>query len=172
MSIQSLQDSVAGVIKANIAFAEPAVFLMGFAEGVPVLSLLVPSSALFLGIGVAHAAAGGTFWVLCVSAAVGAMLSDCLVYLLARTYKADILGLPLFARNPEWWPRGHALIERWGVLGVAGGKFLGFLRPFVPAVAGVLEMPLWQFLPASAISSLLWAGTFLGAGHGARWIVA
>ncbi len=171
MSAAGFKDRIITLTQDHIGFAEPIVFAMGFAEGVPVLSLLVPSTPMFLGIGTLHAAAGGQFWSLCLAAAVGAWASDIAVYLIARRYKLGVLKWRIFKRNPHWWPQGHALFQRWGVLAVVAGKFLGVLRPFIPAAAGVAGMPLWQFLPASLIASIAWAGLFLGAGHGAMWLM-
>lgn len=159
-----------GFIREHMGLAAPAVFAMGFAEGVPLISLLVPSTPLFLGIGAAHAAAGGQFWELCIAGAVGATLSDLLVYMIGRTYKDEAQRIWPFSRYQGWLPKGQALIERWGLLAVAGGKFTGFLRPFIPAVAGMLRMPLWQFMPASIISSFAWAGVFLAPGYGVKWL--
>ena len=158
------------LVRDNLALAEPAVFFMGFAEGVPVLSLLVPSTPLFLGIGAAHAAAGGQFWQLWLAASAGAVLSDLLVYGLGRVFKQDATRIWPLSRRQDWLPKGQALFDRWGVFAVAGGKFTGFLRPFIPAVAGVLQMPLWLFVPASIVSSLAWAGAFLAPGYGIKWL--
>ncbi len=170
MDVQLAKDAVIGFVRENLALAAPAVFAMGFAEGIPLLSLLVPSTPLFLGIGAAHAAAGGQFWHLWIAASVGAVISDCIVYAVGRIFKADAHRIWPFSRYEGWLPKGHALIERWGVLAVAGGKFTGFLRPFIPAVAGILEMPLWQFVPASIVSSLAWAGVFLAPGYGIKFL--
>ena len=52
------------------------------------------------------------------------------------------------------------------MLSIIGGKFVGALRPFLPLVAGMLDMPWALFLGASAVSSLIWAATFLAPGYG------
>lgn len=171
MTLASLKDSLVALVRENMALAEPAVFFMGFAEGIPGLSLLVPSTALFLGIGAVHAAAGGQFWHLWLAASLGAIMSDLIVYAIGRRYRNEAVNVWPLSRHPDWWPKGHALFARWGILAVAGGKFTGFMRPFVPAVAGMLEMPLWQFVPASIVSSLLWAGAFLTPGYGIKWLI-
>lgn len=172
MSLEGLKAAVGDLVRRNIGLAEPLVFAMGFAEGIPGLSLLVPSTALFLVIGGIHGSAGGTFLPMWLAASLGAVLGDVLVYGLARRYKAEVARLPVFNRYPGWLSQGRLLLERWGVLAVVGGKFLGFMRPFVPAVAGVLEMPLWLFLPASIVSSFAWAGVFLAPGYGVVWLFA
>ena len=168
MDFEHAKAAVIDIVRENMALAAPTVFFMGFAEGIPLLSLLVPSTPLFLGIGAAHAAAGGQFWPLWIGASVGAIISDCLVYTMGRIFKGDAHRIWPFSRYDGWLPKGHALFERWGILAVAGGKFTGFLRPFIPAVAGILEMPLWKFVPASIISSFAWAGVFLAPGYGIK----
>lgn len=170
MSFADIKQAIVGFVQANMAAAEPVVFAMGFAEGIPGLSLLVPSSALFLGIGALHSAAGGAFWTMWLAASVGAFIGDVVVYGLARRFERDVQDLPLFRRRSGWLEQGRRLFDRWGVLAVVIGKFTGFLRPFMPAVAGIVRMPLVYFLPASAVSSLAWAGVFLSPGYGFNWL--
>ena len=168
MTFEQAKDAVIGFVRENMALAEPAVFFMGFAEGIPGLSLLVPSTPLFLGIGSAHAAAGGQFWRLWLAASAGAIISDVVVYALGRIFKHDVPKVWPFSRYADALPKSQVLFERWGVLAVAGSKFSGFLRPFIPAIAGMLQMPLWRFIPASVVSSFAWAGAFLAPGYGIK----
>jgi membrane protein DedA with SNARE-associated domain len=142
------------------------VFLLGFGEGIAVISLFVPSTALFLAIGSAHSAAGGTFWPIWLCGTGGAVLGDILSYGLGWYFKNDVGKVWPISKHPDLLPKGQALIERWGMLSVIGGKFIGGLRPFIPVVAGSLGMPATLFALASIVSSLLWAGTFLAPGYG------
>ncbi len=171
MSIEATKDALIAFVREHNAYAEPLVFLMGFAEGIPGLSLLVPSTPLFLGIGAAHSAAGGSFWHLWLAASIGAVSSDCLVYALGHWMKTDVARLRFMARYPNALERSHDLFARWGILAIIGGKFTGFLRPFIPVAAGISEMRFAVFLPSSIISSLAWAGAFLGPGYGIRWLI-
>lgn len=172
MSFEGFKTAMIELVREHIRLAEPLVFIMGFAEGIPGLSFLVPSTALFLAIGGIHSAAGGTFVPMWIAASVGAILGDLVVYWLARLYKDEVARLPVFNRYPGWLTQGRLLFAKWGVLTIVVGKFLGFMRPFVPAVAGVLEMPLWQFVPASVLSSFAWAGIFLAPGYGIIWLAS
>lgn len=171
MSFEALWGSAVGLAKANIAYAEPLVFMLGFAESIPALSLFVPSSALFLAIGTAHASAGGSFWELWLAAAVGAVAGDCVTYALGRLLRDDVERLSYFSVRPQALATGHAIFERWGPLAVLGGKFTGFARPFIPIVAGIVAMPFPLFLGASALSSLAWAGAFLAPGYGLKLFI-
>lgn len=171
MTIEALWDGTVALVKANVAYAEPLVFCLGLAEGIPGLSLLVPSSALFLAIGTAHAATGGAFWHLWLAAAVGALVGDCITYSLGRYLRHDVERLSYFMVHPNALAAGHAVFERWGPIAVLVGKFTGFARPFVPIVAGIVTMPVPLFLGASALSSLAWAGAFLAPGYGLKLLI-
>lgn len=171
-TIKGYIDALLAFVKANDAYAEPLVFLLGFAESIPIVAFFAPSTALLIGIGAAHGAAGEAFWHLWLAAALGAFLGDCFVYTLGRVFEDRILHWSVMARHPQWWKMGHDFFERWGMLGILAGKFLGPLRSALPLIAGVVEMPLWKFLPASLVSALIWAGVFLAPGvFGLGWLV-
>ena len=64
----------------------------------------------------------------------------------------------------------HRFFERWGVLGVFGGRFLGPLRATIPLVAGMGGMPMLRFQIANVTSALLWAAGLLFPGaFGVAW---
>ena len=171
MALEAAWTATIDLVKANQAMAEPLVFLLGLAEGIPGLSLLVPSSALFLAIGTAHGAVGGQFWHLWLAAATGAVIGDCLTYSLGRFLRHDVQRLRYFMLHPKALASGHAAFERWGPLAVLVGKFTGFARPFIPIVAGMVTMRVSFFVAASAVSSLAWAGAFLAPGYGLRLLI-
>ena len=158
-------------IRDNMALAEPVVFLLGFCESIAFVSLLVPSSALFFGIGGMHAAAGGQLWTTCLAGGAGAFLGDIVSYLAGRYFKNEIGGMWPFSSRPEWYAGALGMFKKWGFFSILGGKFLGFARPFLPVVAGASHMAWPSFLLASALSSLAWAGVFLAPGYGLTWLV-
>lgn len=157
-------------LKANIAYAEPLVFVLALAEGIPGLSFLVPSTALFLVIGGLHSAAGGELWHIAAAATVGALVGDVLAYSAGYYLRNDLGKLKYFAVHPTAIEQGHKIFENWGVFAVFFGKFLGFARPFIPVVAGIVTMPVPMFIIASTVSSAAWATAFLGPGYGLKFI--
>jgi membrane protein DedA with SNARE-associated domain len=159
-------DAVHAFIRDNPLFTELIVFLLGFGEGVVLVSLFVPSTILFLAIGGMHSAAGGEFWPLWLSGAAGACFGDCVSYALGRYFKRDAHSVWPMGKHPVLLRNGRALFQRWGAISIIGGKFLGGVRPFIALVAGTFDMPWALFLGASAISSLMWAGVFLSPGYG------
>ncbi len=161
-----LKDAAVALVSGHIALAEPVVFLLGFAESIAFLSLLVPSSVLFLAIGAIHSAAGGMFWPVWLAATAGAFLGDIFSYAAGRRFGGEAASAWPFAQRPKLYRLTHTFVSRWGVVGILGGKFFGMMRPFLPIMAGAMRMSWPMFLIASAVSSLLWAGAFLAPGYG------
>ncbi len=167
----SIWERVIGFVAENMSLIEPLVFALGFAESIVLVSLFVPSTILFLAIGGLHQAAGGEFVSIWLAGAGGAFLGDILSYALGRYFRADIAGIWPFSRKPQWFVMARGFFQNWGAPGIIVSKFLGMMRPFVPVVAGATHMRWLPFLLASAVSCLVWAGAFLGPGHGLAWFV-
>ena len=121
-------EAALALFKANIEFAAPICFLLGFAESIALVSLFVPSTVLFLGIGGAYSASGGTFLPIWLAGAVGACAGDCISYAVGRYFKDDVDRIWPFTKMPGLIPKGRTAFERWGVLSILGGKFVGGLH--------------------------------------------
>lgn len=172
MSFTDIFHQIVEHVRANRDLAEPIVFFVGMAESIPVLSFFVPSSLLLVGIGAAHASAGAPFSHIWFAGALGATAGDCLAYMIGRIFEHRIQHVWPLSRHPEWWAKGHAFFERWGVMGVAAGKFMGPVRSAVAIIAGILEMPFRYFFIASLLSSMLWAALWLAPGAiGLEWVL-
>jgi membrane protein DedA with SNARE-associated domain len=89
---------------------------------------------------------------------------DWVSYWLGYKFKEPIGRVWPLARYPDLLPRGHAFMERWGVLSIFIGRFFGPLRAAVPLVAGILEMPYWTFQIANFISVFVWVWSLLAIG--------
>ncbi len=153
-------------VRDHVVWTPAIVFVLGFAESIAFVSLFVPSTILFLAIGGLHSAAGGEFVPVWIAGATGAAIGDIISYLAGRTFKADAERIWPFSRMPGLLPKARAMFERWGFWSIIGGKFIGGLRPFVPVVAGMMDMPWLLFVAGSVLSSVIWAGVFLAPGYG------
>lgn len=170
-SFMQLWDSALVFIGEHTQFTALLVFVLGFCESIALVSLFVPSTVLFLGIGAVHSAAGGEFWPVWLAGSAGAAIGDCVSFAFGRYFREDVGKVWPISNYPDLIPRGQTLFERWGILSIVGGKFIGGLRPFVPVVAGMLSMPVGLFLLGSGVSSLIWAGFFLAPGYGMTFLM-
>ncbi|MDX2258510.1 MAG: DedA family protein [Hyphomicrobiaceae bacterium] len=164
--IDGIMASALDLVRKHIAYAEPIVFALGFAESTLILSMFVPSSALFLAIGGVHSAAGGSFVTVWLAASIGAFLGDIVTYAIGRAFGRDIGDMWPLKNHPEWYVAARGFVDRYGASSLILGKFTGAIRAFVPLVAATMHMRWQVFLPASFVSCLLWAGVFLAPGYG------
>jgi membrane protein DedA with SNARE-associated domain len=121
-------------VRAHHGWAAPVTFAL---ESIALFSLLIPGWAALVGIGVLVAASDIPFWPVWIAGAVGAALGDWVSYWLGYKFKEPIGPVWPLARYPDLLPRGHAFMERWGVLSIFIGRFFGPLRAAVPLVAGI-----------------------------------
>jgi membrane protein DedA with SNARE-associated domain len=152
------------LVRTNATYILPMVGLIGFIKSLPIIAVFLPSTVLFVGIGSIYAASGGTFGPLWLAVAIGATLGDLLCYLTGRFAGEGAGNVWPVSKYPDAIPKGKAIFAKYGILSVLGAKFVWGLRPFIPIVAGIYTMPVWLFLPATTLSSMIWAGIGIGAG--------
>ena len=146
--------TAAGAVIALIAFCD-ALILVGIV--VPALPLMIAAGVL-VGLGLVN----GPYAVIC--AALGALAGDALSFWIGHRWGPQLRGRWPFARYPQWLDRGEAMFRRNAVKSIVIARFVGAVRPFVPAIAGMLHMPLRRYLPVSIAACLVWAVLFLAPG--------
>ena len=152
---------VVDFVRDHQAWAAPIVFVLAFGESLAFLSLFIPAWGALVAIGAMIGMSEVSFWPVWLAAAAGAFFGDWLSYWFGYTFKERIGQLWPLSRYPEMLPRAEAFVRKWGVPGIFIGRFSGPLRASVPLVAGIFEMPYWQFQIANALSALLWAAVLL-----------
>lgn len=152
-----------------------AIFLVSLTESLAVAGLVVPGVFLLFAISALAAGAGVSLTEAIAWAFAGAVIGDLLSFALGRWFHQDIRRIPLFQRNPQWIDRGERFFRRYGWLSVVLGRFIGPIRPIIPMIAGMFDMPAWRFVAINVLSALAWAPAYLipgyTAGHAAHWEV-
>src|SRR5690606_5843651 len=117
-----------------------AIFLIAFADAVVVLGAAVPALPLLFGIGVLVGLGeiSGPYAV--ASAALGALAGDGISYWVGRRLGPGLRGIWPFTRYPQLLARGETLFRRNAVKSILVARYVGPVRPFVPAIAGIARM--------------------------------
>ncbi len=157
-------DNTVAWISAHPVAAGLVIFLIAFCDALAVVGIVVPALPLLFAVGtlIGLGHLEGSYALLC--AAVGAFAGDALSYWIGHRWGPQMRELWLFRRYPQLLDRGETLFRRHGSKGIVIARFVGAVRPFVPAVAGMLHMPLKRYVPASALAALGWAVLFLAPG--------
>jgi membrane protein DedA with SNARE-associated domain len=161
VSFETYVQEVIEFVRLHQHWAAPIVFALAFGESLAFISLLLPAWAALVGIGAVIGATGIAFVPIWIAGALGAALGDWVSYWLGFKFKAPIAHIWPLSRHPDLLPRGHAFVERWGIAAIFIGRFFGPLRASVPLIAGILEMPYWQFQFANFTSAFVWAWVLL-----------
>ena len=138
-----------------------AVFIVALMESLVVLGLLIPGAALLFGAG-ALMATGALpilpilFWTIA-----GAIVGDTISFLLGHHYHQRLRVIWPFRRYPRLVNRGVDFFVRHGGKSVFMARFIGPLRPIVPAIAGMMNMTTARFLLVDVIASILWAPVYI-----------
>ncbi len=149
------------------------IFIIAFSESFAFVGLFVPGAVFAVTAGFLAARGLFDFQALALAGAAGAILADLASYYLARIYGSRITGGKLYIKYQPYLERGNRFIEKHGGKSVFLGRFVGFIRPVVPFLAGLLSMNPLKFAIYAAVSGILWAYTYIGAGYlfGESWKV-
>lgn len=158
-------------VQDNRRLVEVVLFLLAMGESIVLVSFFIPASLLFLAIGGLHAAAGGEIVPLIIAGTLGAFLGDFVSYYIGWRYRDGLQRRWPFNAHPEWLGNANRFFDKWGIAGVVVAKFIGPMRPLVPTISGAVAMPPRAFVPASAVSSLVWSIVFLAPTfYGVDWL--
>lgn len=148
-------------IAANSAFAGLILFLIAFSESLAIVGLFMPGAVLMFGAGALMGTGHIDFWSGAAWAVAGAIVGDGVSFLLGRYFGGRLGSVWPFRSRPHLLPRATGFFRRHGGKSVLLGRFVGPMRPIIPAVAGMLEMPAGRFFAANIFSALLWAPAYL-----------
>src|SRR5690606_9750931 len=114
-----------------------AIFTIAFCDAVIVLGAVVPALPLLFAIGVLIGLGeiSGPYAVLC--AALGALAGDGLSYWVGHRWGPGLRSVWPFRKYPQLLERGELLFRRNAVKSIFIARYVGPVRPFVPAIAGM-----------------------------------
>lgn len=152
----SFVTSIIEFISAHPGLAYAAVFLLALSEAIPVIGVIVPGSAIIIGISALVPTGAVTVWPLLITAITGAIAGDGISYWFGRQYHQAILSRWPLNRQPGLLAKGERFIELHGGKSIFLSRFTP-ARAFVPLIAGILHMPVRRFYIANIVSAFVWA---------------
>ena len=138
-----------------------AVFFIALMESLVVLGLLIPGAALLFGAGALMATGTLPIMPIMLSASAGAIIGDFISFLVGHHYQQRLRVIWPFVRYPRLVNRGVDFFVKHGGKSVFMARFIGPIRPIVPAIAGMMTMSITRFLVVDLVASLLWSPVYL-----------
>ena len=148
-------------IQANPYWAGLFVLVVSALESFLVVGLFVPGTVVMFGIGAMIAAGSMELLPTLLWATVGAVLGDGTSYLIGRYYHQRLRVIWPFRNYPEMMGRGIEFFHKHGGKSIVLARFVGPVRPLVPAIAGMLNMPADRFFVVNVLSAFIWAPAYI-----------
>ncbi len=134
-------------------------------ESAPLIGLMLPG--IFITISLGALTASGVLpleetWLF---ASLGAMLGDSLGYWTGRLGSKELHYHLHKTRFMEKRSKASDYLQHYGAAGIAVGRFVWFVHPVVPPLAGISGISPQRFYLYDLPACLLWVALYLGLGH-------
>lgn len=137
------------------------VFLIAFSESLLIVGLIVPGTLLMFGVGTLVGAGALDFWNTIIIAFFGAIAGDAVSFLIGKHYHDRVVKVWPFNKHPDYMEKGENFFKKHGGISILIGRFVGPVRPIIPAVAGMMGMSQSYFLFVNILSAAGWAPFYL-----------
>jgi membrane protein DedA with SNARE-associated domain len=140
-------------------------FLIAFAESLAVIGTIIPGSLTMTAIGILAGSGVMRFDFTLCFATLGAFVGDSASYTLGYVYRNSLSLIWPFKRYPNLLNYGKDYFNRHGKKSVLIGRFIGPLRSIIPLIAGMLNMPKFEFIISNILSAIGWSILYLLPGY-------
>jgi len=154
-------DSVTGWLAANPQWLAAAVFIVACVECLAIAGLIVPGTVLLFAVAVLAGSGALSLSETLLLGFLGGILGDVISYFLGRHFHQNIRRLPGLRHHPEWMAGAETYFQRYGIASLLVGRFIGPLRPMLPMVAGMCDMPFPRFAAVSLLAAAGWSLAYL-----------
>lgn len=148
-------------IQANPNWTGILIFLFAFAESILLVGIIFPGAAFLVSLGALIGLGIMDFYTAWFWASLGGFLGDGISFWIGHKYKRNLLKMWPMYKFPELIEKGEAFFAKYGGISVFIGRFVGPVRPIIPAIAGMMGMRIKRYVIISLVASVLWAPFYL-----------
>ncbi|MBI6795108.1 bifunctional DedA family/phosphatase PAP2 family protein [Pseudomonas syringae] len=162
-----LLNGMTGWLTANPSWVAVAIFLVAFIECVAIVGIVVPGTVIMFAIAALAGSGILPLSEVLLLGFLGGLLGDAVSYFVGRRFHQNIRQLPGLRTHPEWMEGAEKYFHRYGIASLLVGRFIGPLRPMLPMIAGMCDMPLPRFVAVSVLAAAGWSIAYLMPGWAA-----
>ena len=162
------RSAIAGWIAMGLGPTYTFIFLIIFIETGVVFMPFLPGDSLLFAAGVfAHDPSSGLkLDILLPIVWLAPLIGDQSNYFIGHFFgRAIVRSGKVKSLTPERIAKTENLIDKWGPLAVVLGRFLPFIRTFMPFISGISGMKWRRFTPFSILGGLIWSTIFTLLGY-------
>lgn len=144
------------LITQSVALTLAVVLFITFFESLALMGLLLPGTVIMASIGALIGTGEVSFYPAWGAAMAGCLLGDWLSYFIGRYFKQPLHRWSLVQKYRPILDKTEYALHQHSMVTVLLGRFIGFMRPVVPMVAGMLDLPIRKFAVPNIIGCLTW----------------
>jgi membrane protein DedA with SNARE-associated domain/membrane-associated phospholipid phosphatase len=138
-----------------------ATFFIAFIECLALVGFIVPGTVIMTAIGALVGSDIVPAHIVFIPAIIGAICGDAISFFIGYHYHERLRELWPFKFYPRLLQKGESFFYRHGGKGIIAGRFIGPIRPILPLITGMLNMPPVRFFVADIISAIFWAPLYM-----------
>lgn len=154
-------DSMTTWLQASPQWLALAIFLIACLECLAIAGIIIPGTVVLFTLAALAGNGALELWQTLLLAYAGGLLGDAISYTLGRRFHQGIRRLPVLREHPEWLIGAENYFQHYGVISLLVGRYIGPLRPMLPLVAGMLDMPAVRFALVSMLAAAGWAVAYM-----------
>jgi membrane protein DedA with SNARE-associated domain len=148
-------------IQANPNWTGILILLFAFTESILLVGIIFPGAAFLVSLGALIGLGVLDFYSAWIWATIGAFLGDGISFWIGYKYKQNLLKMWPIYKFPDLIDKGQNFFQKYGGISVFIGRFVGPVRPIIPAIGGMMSMSVKKYIIISAVASILWAPFYL-----------
>ena len=164
MDVQSLKPYL-DWLQMNPQWGGVLAFLVAFAESIAIVGLIIPGAVVMSAIGVLVGTGILPITSTLIYAGLGAFLGDLLSFVIGYHYSDHIREVWPFRTVPHWLDKSEKFFAAHGGKSIILGRFIGVIRPLLPAIVGSLKMKPLKFIAYDFPASMLWSPVYMAPGY-------
>ncbi|MEE4820895.1 bifunctional DedA family/phosphatase PAP2 family protein [Pseudomonas alliivorans] len=162
-----LLNGMTGWLTANPSWVAVAIFVVAFIECVAIVGIVVPGTVIMFAIAALAGSGILPLSEVLLLGFLGGLLGDAVSYFIGRRFHQSIRQLPGLRTHPEWMTGAESYFHKYGIASLLVGRFIGPLRPMLPMIAGMCDMPFPRFAAVSVVAAAGWSIAYLMPGWAA-----
>ncbi|NIG99108.1 MAG: DedA family protein [Buchnera aphidicola (Periphyllus acericola)] len=135
---------------------------VSFIESLAIIGLFIPGMMIMSTFGAIIANSHEKFYPSWIASTIGCLLGDWISYLIGFKFKKWINKLKIFKKYNIIIEKIIKTLNKYSVLTIFFGKFIGPTRPIIPILAGMLDIPfIKKFFFPNLFSCIIWPILYL-----------
>ncbi len=137
------------------------IFGFSFLESLLLVGIIFPGAAFLVSLGALIGLGVLDFYSAWFWASFGGFAGDGISYWIGYFYREKLLTKWPINRFPNLIHNGQRFFKKYGIISIIIGRFVGPVRPIIPAIVGIMGMPIKRYVAISLLASVLWAPFYL-----------